>query len=61
MQQRIAQGELDSREIEIEVRKKSIEIDSNVPPEILRVQENLIKVFHKEQDKVKKTLSVKER
>lgn len=60
MQQRIAQGELDSREIEIEVHKKSIEIDSNVPPEILRVQENLIKVFHKEQDKVKKTLSVKE-
>ncbi|GAA7313734.1 HslU--HslV peptidase ATPase subunit [Helicobacter pylori] len=60
MQQRIAQGELDGREIEIEVRKKSIEIDSNVPPEILRVQENLIKVFHKEQDKVKKTLSVKE-
>ncbi|WRB08078.1 HslU--HslV peptidase ATPase subunit [Helicobacter pylori] len=60
MQQRIAQGELDSREIEIEVRKKSIEIDSNVPPEILRVQENLIKVFHKEQNKVKKTLSVKE-
>ncbi|MFP6035276.1 HslU--HslV peptidase ATPase subunit [Helicobacter pylori] len=60
MQQRIAQGELDSREIEIEVRKKSIEIDSNVPPEILRVQENLINVFHKEQDKVKKTLSVKE-
>ncbi len=60
MQQRIAQGELDSRKIEIEVRKKSIEIDSNVPPEILRVQENLIKVFHKEQDKVKKTLSVKE-
>nr|WP_001292851.1 HslU--HslV peptidase ATPase subunit [Helicobacter pylori] len=60
MQQRIVQGELDSREIEIEVRKKSIEIDSNMPPEILRVQENLIKVFHKEQDKVKKTLSVKE-
>ncbi|MGN8429129.1 HslU--HslV peptidase ATPase subunit [Helicobacter pylori] len=60
MQQRIAQGELDSREIEIEVRKKNVEIDSNVPPEILRVQENLIKVFHKEQDKVKKTLSVKE-
>ncbi|EPZ69238.1 ATP-dependent protease [Helicobacter pylori UM023] len=60
MQQRIAQGELDSREIEIEVRKKSIEIDSNVPPEILRVQENLIKVFHKEHDRVKKTLSVKE-
>ncbi|GAA7662857.1 HslU--HslV peptidase ATPase subunit [Helicobacter pylori] len=60
MQQRIVQGELDSREIEIEVRKKSIEIDSNVPPEILRVQENLIKVFHKEQDKVKKTLNVKE-
>ncbi|WJI93239.1 HslU--HslV peptidase ATPase subunit [Helicobacter pylori] len=60
MQQRIAQGELDNREIEIEVRKKSIEIDSNVPLEILRVQENLIKVFHKEQDKVKKTLSIKE-
>ncbi|GAA7335515.1 HslU--HslV peptidase ATPase subunit [Helicobacter pylori] len=60
MQQRIVQGELDSREVEIEVRKKSIEIDSNVPPEILRVQENLIKVFHKEHDKVKKTLSVKE-
>ncbi|KAA6493029.1 HslU--HslV peptidase ATPase subunit [Helicobacter pylori] len=60
MQQRIVQGELDSREIEIEVHKKSIEIDSNVPPEILRVQENVIKFFHKEQDKVKKTLSVKE-
>ncbi len=60
MQQRIVQGELDSKEIEIEVRKKSIEIDSNVPPEILRVQENVIKFFHKEQDKVKKNLSVKE-
>ncbi|GAA8134892.1 HslU--HslV peptidase ATPase subunit [Helicobacter pylori] len=60
MQQRIVQGELDSKEIEIEVRKKSIEIDSNVPPEILRVQENVIKFFHKEHDKVKKTLSVKE-
>ncbi|WRB81858.1 HslU--HslV peptidase ATPase subunit [Helicobacter pylori] len=60
MQQRIVQGELDSKEIEIEVRKKSIEIDSNVPPEILRVQENVIKFFHKEQDKVKKILSVKE-
>ncbi|GAA7577263.1 HslU--HslV peptidase ATPase subunit [Helicobacter pylori] len=60
MQQRIAQGELDSKEIEIEVRKKIIEIDSNVPPEILRVQENVIKFFHKEQNKVKKTLSVKE-
>ncbi len=60
MQQRIVQGELDSKEIEIEVGKKSIEIDSNVPPEILRVQENVIKFFHKEQDKVKKTLSVKE-
>ncbi|MGL2558961.1 HslU--HslV peptidase ATPase subunit [Helicobacter pylori] len=60
MQQRIVQGELDSKEIEIEVRKKSIEIDSNVSPEILRVQENVIKFFHKEQDKVKKTLSVKE-
>ncbi|WRD41053.1 HslU--HslV peptidase ATPase subunit [Helicobacter pylori] len=60
MQQRIVQGELDSKEIEIEVRKKSIEIDSNVLPEILRVQENVIKFFHKEQDKVKKTLSVKE-
>ncbi|MFT2669967.1 HslU--HslV peptidase ATPase subunit [Helicobacter pylori] len=60
MQQRIVQGELDNREIEIEVRKKSIEIDSNVPPEILRVQENVIKFFHKEHDKVKKTLSVKE-
>ncbi|MFP6238563.1 HslU--HslV peptidase ATPase subunit [Helicobacter pylori] len=60
MQQRIVQGELDSKEIEIEVRKKIIEIDSNVPPEILRVQENVIKFFHKEQDKVKKTLSVKE-
>ncbi len=60
MQQRIAQGELDSREIEIEVRKKIIEIDSNVPPEILRVQENVIKFFHKEHDKVKKTLNVKE-
>ena len=31
-----------------------------MPPEILRVQENVIKFFHKEQDKVKKTLSVKE-
>ncbi|WP_104747556.1 HslU--HslV peptidase ATPase subunit [Helicobacter cetorum] len=60
MQQRIAQGELDNQEIEIEVRKKSVEIDSNVPPEILKVQENLIKVFHKEQDRIKKTLSIKE-
>ncbi|AFI04306.1 HslU--HslV peptidase ATPase subunit [Helicobacter cetorum] len=60
MKQKIAKGELDNQEIEIEVRKKNFEIDSNVPPEILKVQENLIKVFHKEQDSIKKTLSIKE-
>ncbi|AFI06093.1 HslU--HslV peptidase ATPase subunit [Helicobacter cetorum] len=60
MKQKIAQSELDNQEIEIDVRKKSIEIDSNVPPEILKVQESLIKVFHKEPDRIKKTLSIKE-
>lgn len=51
---------LDHQKIEIELHKKHLEGDFNMPPEIIRVQESLIKVLNKEGEKVVKEMSIKE-
>ncbi|MGP1449912.1 MAG: HslU--HslV peptidase ATPase subunit [Wolinella sp.] len=62
MKKRVLNGEVDHLKIEIDAPKKSIEFnESNVPPEILRVQETLAKAFITSQkDEAKKEVSVKE-
>ncbi len=52
---------LDQQKIEIELHKKHLEGDfNNIPPEIVKVQESLIKVFNKEGEKVTKEMTIKE-
>ncbi len=58
--EKIKSGALDHVQIEIELRKKHLEGDFNVPPEIIKVQESLIKVLNREGEKVSKEMSIKE-
>ncbi len=51
---------LDHVKIEIELHKKHLEGDFNVPPEIIKVQESIIKVLNREGEKVSKEMTIKE-
>ena len=62
MEKRVENGEMDEKIIEIEFEKINIElVDSNLPPEMLKVQESFTKIFaniNKEDNK--KEVSVKD-
>ena len=63
MKQKLLDGELDERIIEIEIPKSTLSLDdSNLPPELARAQESIAKIFtigvNKEQ--IKKEVSIKE-
>ncbi len=63
MKQKLLNGELDERMIEIEIPKSTLSLDdSNLPPELARAQESIAKIFtigvNKEQ--IKKEVSIKE-
>lgn len=60
MKQKVKNGEMDDFKVEIELNKKILESDSNMPPEILKVQENIIKVLSRDTEKVKKEMNIKE-
>ncbi len=62
MREKIRNGEMDERLIEIELPKGSIEFnDTNMPPEIARVQESFSKMFSvMGKEESKKEVSVKE-
>ena len=60
MHQRLKNGELDDLKIEIEISSVSVEVDSNLPPELGKVQESLIRVFGTLSEKEKKEVTVKE-
>jgi len=46
MEKRIASGEMDDKIIELEIEKLNIEFnDTNLPPEMAKVQESFSKVF----------------
>ncbi|WP_328588088.1 HslU--HslV peptidase ATPase subunit [Helicobacter vulpis] len=51
---------LDHVKIEIELHKRQVEGDFNVPPEIIKVQESIIKVLNREEQKVSKEMTIKE-
>lgn len=60
MKEKVKKGQLDDSKVTIELNKKTLEADSNMPPEIIRVQESIIKVLTKEQEKIKKEMTIKE-
>ena len=60
MREKLRKGELDDRKIEIEMPAPRIEIESNMPPEMSKVQESLAKVFGALNQQNKKEVSVKE-
>lgn len=60
MKKKVKSGEVNNLTIEIEINKKIINSDSGMPPEILNVQESIIKVLNREQEKIKKEMSIKE-
>ncbi|CRF49497.1 ATP-dependent hsl protease ATP-binding subunit HslU [Helicobacter heilmannii] len=51
---------LDNQKIEIELDKRTLEGDFNVPPEIIKVQESLTKILSKGTEKVTKEMTIKE-
>lgn len=61
MRDRVLSGEMDDKIIEIEINKVNIEFnDSNLPPEMAKVQESLSKMFVSSKENSKKEVSVKE-
>ncbi len=61
MRQKLERGELDALKIEVEMPSPKIEMgDSNMPPEMSRVQESLAKVFGSLGRENKKEVTVKE-
>lgn len=59
MRKKVESGEADELKIDIEIQEKFEGLDSGMSPEIIKVQESIIKVLNKS-TKNKKTLSVKE-
>lgn len=59
MRQKVQNGEMDHLQIELEIAKKMESFDNSMPPEMIKVQESIIKVLN-HQEKIKKSLSVKE-
>ncbi len=59
MRQKVQNGEVDHLRIDIEISKKPEMFDNGMSPDIIKVQESIIKVLNRE-DKVRKNLSVKE-
>ncbi|MDO7253816.1 HslU--HslV peptidase ATPase subunit [Helicobacter cappadocius] len=60
MKKKVKNGEVDDLKIEIEINRRIIGSDNGMPPEIINVQESIIKVLNREQEKIKKEMSVKE-
>ncbi|PAF41543.1 HslU--HslV peptidase ATPase subunit [Helicobacter sp. 11S02596-1] len=60
MKQKVKSGEMDDCKVQVELNRKMMETDNNMPPEIIKVQESIIKVLSKENEKIKKEMSIKE-
>jgi ATP-dependent HslUV protease ATP-binding subunit HslU len=63
MKEKVKIGNMDDKKIEIDLPKTNVELnDSNLPPEMAKVQESIIRVFSTTSDKkdLKKEVSVRE-
>lgn len=60
MKNKIKDGSMDAIKIEISIQKKFFDNDQNMPLDIIKVQESIIKVLNKEQETFKKEMTIKE-
>ncbi len=60
MKQKLQDGELDELSIEVEISSSSDMSDSNLPPEMIKVQESFIKILGSGKENIKKELKVKD-
>lgn len=60
MKEKLKKGELDLLTIELDIEQTTFETNSNLPPEMATMQENLIKVIGVSNKKIKKELKIKD-
>ncbi|NLC27219.1 MAG: HslU--HslV peptidase ATPase subunit [Campylobacteraceae bacterium] len=60
MRKRLRQGDLDDLSIEVEITPSFTESSDNLPPEMIKVQENFVKIFGMGNKPIKKEMKVKE-
>jgi ATP-dependent HslUV protease ATP-binding subunit HslU len=60
MRDKLRDGELDELSIEVEISSSSDISDSNLPPEMVKVQESFIKILGTGKENIKKELKVKD-
>lgn len=60
MRERLRQGDLDGLSVEVEITPSSPETPDNMPPEIIKVQENFVKILGMGSKPVKKEMKVSE-
>jgi ATP-dependent HslUV protease ATP-binding subunit HslU len=60
MKERVKNGEVDHLKIKIEIDEKKINEDSNLPPEVLKAQESLTKMFNMFDKKEPKEVTIKQ-
>ena len=60
MRERLRQGDLDGLSIEVDITPSSPEAPDNMPPEIIKVQENFVKILGMASKPIKKEMKVSE-
>lgn len=60
MKDKVKSGAMDEVKIQLQIQKKFFEHENNMPPEIVKVQESIIKVLSKDKESVKKEIKIKD-
>ena len=60
MKDKVKSGAMDEVKIQLQIQKKFFEHENNMPPEIIKVQESIIKVLSKDKESVKKEIKIKD-
>ncbi|RDU64037.1 HslU--HslV peptidase ATPase subunit [Helicobacter didelphidarum] len=60
MKEKVKSGAMDNVRITLEITKQTEKMDDNLPTEIIKVQESLIKALNVRGDKIKREMSIKE-
>ena len=60
MKDKVKSGAMDEVKIQLQIQKKFFEHENNMPPEIIKVQESIIKVLSKNKESVKKEIKIKD-
>ncbi|WP_095269355.1 HslU--HslV peptidase ATPase subunit [Helicobacter sp. 13S00477-4] len=60
MKQKVRNGEMDNLKIQIEITKSLWDSDNDLSADIIKVSESIVKVLGKDQEKIKKEMTIKE-